>query len=73
MNRREYFLRTGIYKVNHFGTLHSVIGADKVRKGTPDTFTRLPNGRYIFAEYTAQQDHLSIKRSMMILISVLMR
>ena len=21
MNRREYFLRTGIYKVNHFGTL----------------------------------------------------
>lgn len=22
MNRREYFLRTGIYKVNHFGTLH---------------------------------------------------
>lgn len=50
-----YLHKKGYTAINPLG---SVIGADKVRKGTPDTFTRLPNGRYIFAEYTTQQDHV---------------
>lgn len=35
--------------------LGSVIGANKVRKGTPDTLVIQPNGKYVFAEYTTQQ------------------
>lgn len=38
--------------------LGSVIGANKVRKGTPDTLIALPNGKYVFAEYTTQQTGL---------------
>jgi hypothetical protein len=34
----------------------SVSGADKARKGTPDSFFRLPNGKYAFAEHTTQRD-----------------
>jgi hypothetical protein len=32
MNRREYFSRTGAYKVNHFGTLQSLEHKDKMDK-----------------------------------------
>lgn len=35
--------------------LGSVIGANKVKKGTPDTLVALPNGKFVFAEYTTQQ------------------
>lgn len=38
--------------------LGSVIGANKVSKGTPDTLIVLPNGKYAFAEYTTQQTGL---------------
>ncbi len=38
--------------------LGSVIGADKVRKGTPDSLSTLPNGKYAFFEYTTQQSNL---------------
>lgn len=38
--------------------LGSVIGANKVKKGTPDTLGTLPNGNYIFAEHTTQQTGL---------------
>ncbi|WP_088550015.1 hypothetical protein [Paenibacillus aquistagni] len=38
--------------------LGSVIGADKVRKGTPDSLCILPNGKYAFFEYTTQQSNL---------------
>ena len=38
--------------------LGSVIGANKVTKGTPDTLVALPNGKYVFAEYTTQQTGL---------------
>lgn len=38
--------------------LGSVIGANKVKKGTPDTLVVLPNGKYVFAEYTTQQTGL---------------
>ncbi len=39
----------------HINSLGSVIGADKTRGGTPDTFVPLPNGKYMFAEHTTQQ------------------
>jgi hypothetical protein len=32
-----------------------VIGANKVKRGTPDSLATLPNGKYAFAEYTTQQ------------------
>ncbi|MBN9125783.1 MAG: hypothetical protein J0I60_13855 [Nitrosospira sp.] len=35
--------------------LGSVIGANKVKTGTPDTLAILSNGKYVFAEYTTQQ------------------
>ena len=41
---------------NHINTIGSVIGSDKVRKGTPDTLVSLPNGKFVFAEYTTQKD-----------------
>lgn len=47
-----YLHKKGYEQINSLG---SVIGADKVRKGTPDTLVLLPNGKYVFAEYTTQQ------------------
>ncbi|MEG4023917.1 nSTAND3 domain-containing NTPase [Microcoleus sp. S13C4] len=47
-----YLHKKGYEQINSLG---SVIGADKVRKGTPDTLMPLPNGKYVFAEYTTQQ------------------
>ncbi|MBW2741419.1 MAG: hypothetical protein JRE64_21825, partial [Deltaproteobacteria bacterium] len=41
---------------NHINTIGSVIGSDKVRKGTPDTLVSFPNGKFVFAEYTTQKD-----------------
>lgn len=38
--------------------LGSVIGANKVKKGTPDTLVPLPNGKFVFAEHTTQQTGL---------------
>lgn len=48
-----YLRKKGYEQVNPLG---SVIGADKVRKGTPDTLVPLPNGKYIFAEHTTESD-----------------
>ncbi len=50
-----YLYKKGYEKINPLG---SVIGSDKVRKGTPDSFVTLPNGKYIFVEYTTQQEKL---------------
>lgn len=36
-------------------SLGSVLGANKVTSGTPDTRVALPDGRFVFAEYTTQQ------------------
>ena len=47
-----YLHRKGYERLNPIG---SVIGANKVKTGTPDTLITLPNGKYIFAEYTTQQ------------------
>ena len=35
-----------------------VAGADKVRKGTPDTFFEQENRKFVFAEYTTQKENL---------------
>ena len=50
-----YLYRKGYKDINPIG---SVIGADKTRKGTPDTFAKQPNGKYIFFEHTTQQDNV---------------
>jgi hypothetical protein len=47
-----YLYKEGYTRINSVG---SVIGANKVRTGTPDTFVTLPNGKYVFAEHTTQQ------------------
>jgi hypothetical protein len=51
----SYLLKKGYTQVNPIG---SVIGSNKARKGTPDTLIPLPNGRYIFAEYSTQETDL---------------
>lgn len=48
-----YLYKKGYERINPTG---SVIGADKVRKGTPDTLIALPNGKFAFAEYTTQKN-----------------
>lgn len=50
-----YLYKKGYEQINPLG---SVTGSNKVRKGTPDTFVTLPNGKYAFAEYTTQQEGL---------------
>jgi hypothetical protein len=39
------------YRMNPYGR---AIGVDKVTRGTPDSWALLPNGKYLFAEYTTQ-------------------
>lgn len=53
-----YLHKKGYDRINPLG---SVRGADKTRKGTPDTFINLPNGKYIFAEYTTRQSGICKK------------
>ncbi len=53
-----FLLKKGYEQINSIG---SVIGADKVRKGTPDTLIPLRNGKYVFAEHTAQQSRVYAK------------
>jgi hypothetical protein len=53
-----YLHKKGYEQINPLG---SVIGSDKVRKGTPDTLIPLPNGKYVFAEYTTQEKGLYAK------------
>lgn len=47
--------KEGFTDINSIG---SVSGSNKVRRGTPDCWIALPNGKYIFAEDTTQQDGL---------------
>jgi hypothetical protein len=50
-----YLRRKGYEQINAVGSL---VGKNKVRQGTPDTFVPLPNKKYVFAEYTTQQEGL---------------
>lgn len=47
----SYLYKKGYEAITSRG---SVSGADKVRKGTPDSFFLLPNGKYVFAEHTTK-------------------
>ncbi len=50
-----YLHQKGYKQINSLG---SVIGKDKTKAGTPDTFIPLPSGKYVFAEYTTQQENV---------------
>ena len=50
-----YLVEKGLGPVNSIG---SVIGADKTRPGTPDTLVTTSEKKYVFAEYTTQQQDL---------------
>lgn len=50
-----YLVEKGFGRVNSIG---SVVAANKVKAGTPDTLIPTPEGNYIFAEYTTQQSGL---------------
>ncbi len=54
----EYLHRQGYGTINRVG---SAVGKNKTTKGTPDTYIALPNGKYIFAEYTSQEKNLYAK------------
>jgi len=49
----SYLLRKGYQQINPIG---SVVGSNKVKKGTPDTLIPLSNGKYIFVEYSTTQE-----------------
>jgi hypothetical protein len=51
----EYLYKRGYEALNSVGTL---IGTQKVRKGTPDAFEAKSNGKYTFVEHTTQQTEL---------------
>lgn len=50
-----YLHKKGYDRINSLG---SVVGANKTRKGRPDTLIPLDNGKYVFAEYTTQQERV---------------
>lgn len=56
----SYLRKKGYEQVNPLG---SVLGTNKVRKGTPDTLIPLPSGKFVFAEYTTQRERVFRKIS----------
>ncbi|MDB5034027.1 MAG: hypothetical protein JWQ98_1268 [Chlorobi bacterium] len=49
----HYLHKQGYVNINSIGL---VIGKDKTKTGTPDTYISLTSGKYLFAEYTTQQE-----------------
>lgn len=56
----DYLHRRGYEAINRIG---SALGKKKTAKGTPDTYVSLPNGKYVFVEYTSQERDLPKKLS----------
>lgn len=54
-----YLYNKGYTQLNPLG---SVIGSNKVRTGTPDTFAILPNGKYMFAEHTTTKQKNPVQK-----------
>src|ERR1051326_2087651 len=54
----SYLVYRGYDRINPIGL---VIGADKVAQGTPDTLIARSDGKYVFAEYSTQQEGLAGK------------
>ena len=50
-----YLFKKGYENINPLG---SVMGANKVRTGTPDTLSQLSNGKFVFVEHTTEQGNL---------------
>ncbi len=53
-----YLVEKGFGRISSIG---SVVAANKVKAGTPDTLIATPEGNYIFAEYTTQKQGLLSK------------
>jgi len=53
-----YLVEKGMGRVNSIG---SVVAANKVKRGTPDTLISTQEGNYIFAEHTTQEERLVSK------------
>lgn len=49
------YKKRDLENINPLGML---IGTNRVKKGTPDTFSRLANGKFLFVEYSLQQTSL---------------
>lgn len=54
----DWLYRKGYENINAIGMMQLT---DRVVKGTPDCLLIQPDGRYIFSEYTVQQDRLAQK------------
>lgn len=54
----SYLYKKGYSDIEPFG---SMVGKEKTVKGTPDSYIRLPNGNYIFIEYTTNESNLFSK------------
>ena len=54
----DWLYRKGYENINPIGMMATT---DRVVKGTPDCLFIQPNGKYVFAEYTVQQDRLAKK------------
>jgi hypothetical protein len=54
----DWLHRKGYENINPIGMMNTT---DRVVKGTPDCLFMQKNGKYIFSEYTVQQDRLSNK------------
>ncbi|MFZ5881676.1 MAG: hypothetical protein ACOY0R_20105 [Chloroflexota bacterium] len=52
------FRKRNLENINPLGML---IGTNRVRQGTPDTFSLLLNGKFLFVEYSLQQTGLFSK------------
>ncbi|KPL57677.1 hypothetical protein [Rossellomorea vietnamensis] len=50
-----YLVATGYRNITSLG---SVVGSESTRKGTPDAYFVLNNGKYVFVEYTVQKEGL---------------
>ena len=54
----DWLHRKGYENINPIGMMNTT---DRVVKGTPDCLFMQKNGKYIFSEYTVQQDRLANK------------
>ena len=54
----DWLHRKGYKNINPIGMMNTT---DRVVKGTPDCLFMQKNGKYIFSEYTVQQDRLANK------------
>ena len=54
----DWLYRKGYENINPIGMMDTT---DRVVKGTPDCLLMQANGKYIFSEYTVQQDRLAKK------------